>query len=92
MADLADHANRIAALHDGRHEAPFKLACALGKYVHHQLLSDADLIGAVMGACSANGALRKYGPTDIEKQIRNGLQCSANDPLPPLNRCNRKTG
>jgi hypothetical protein len=89
MADLADYANRVAALHDGRHEAPFKLACALGKYVHHRLLSEANLIGVIMDACSANGALGKYGPNDIEKQIRNGLRCSANDGLPQLSRSNR---
>ena len=86
MADLVVYTNRMATLHDGRHQAPFKVASALGKYVHHRLLSGADLVDTIMNACAANGALSKYGPTDIEKQIRNGLRCSANDDLPPLRR------
>ena len=84
MADLVDYTNRMAALHDGRHEAPFKVASAVGKYVHHRLLSVADLVDAVMSACSANGAFSKYTPTDIKSQIMNGLKKASNDGLPPL--------
>ena len=60
------------------------MASALGKYIHHGLLLEADLVDAVMNACAANGALNKYTPTDIKSQIMNGLKKASNDSLPPL--------
>ena len=80
---------RMATLSDGRHEAPFKVASALGKYVTHKLLTETDVETAVMDACSLNGALRKYSRNDLLKQVRNGLKKASGDHLPPLARVHR---
>jgi hypothetical protein len=82
FADLDETVRRIARLQDGRHEAPFKAAALLGKYVHHGLLTEADLEGAILSACGSNGALEKYKRRDLWKQIRNGLSKARGDALP----------
>jgi hypothetical protein len=89
LVDLDEAVRRLAALHDGRHEAPFKVASALGKYVHHDLLEPSDLESAIMDACAANGALKKYRSRDLLSQIRNGLAKARNDALPRLARIHR---
>jgi Bifunctional DNA primase/polymerase, N-terminal len=86
LADLDEACRRMAALQDGRHEAPFKTAALLGKYVHNSLLTEADLEQAILSACSSNGALRKYNRGDLCKQIRNGLNKASGDALPQLAR------
>jgi hypothetical protein len=86
QADLDDAVRRLSALTDGRHEAPFKVAARLGKYVHNALITDSDLESAILDACGSNGALRKYGREDLRKQIRNGLNKAQGDALPPLAR------
>ena len=84
MADLDTAMRSMAQLHDGRHDAPFKAAAMLGKYVFHGLLAEADLETAVLAACAANGALAKYTPADITSKIKRGLEKARNDRLPPL--------
>jgi hypothetical protein len=86
MADLDEAMRSMAQLHDGRHDAPFKVAALLGKYVFHNLLTEADLESAVLSACAANGALMKYTPADIKSKIRRGLEKARNDSLPRLAR------
>ena len=86
FADLDKAVRRIARLHDGRHEAPFKAAALLGKYVYHGLLTEADLEGAILSACGSNGALEKYKRDDLCRQIRNGLNKARGDALPELAR------
>jgi hypothetical protein len=84
MADLDTAMRSMAQLHDGRHDAPFKVAALLGKYVFHNFLTEADLETAVLVACGANGALAKYTPADIKSKIKRGLEKARNDSLPPL--------
>ena len=84
MADLDAAMRSMAQLHDGRHDAPFKAAALLGKYVFHNLLDEADLESAVLAACAANGALAKYTPADIKSKIKRGLEKARNDSLPRL--------
>jgi hypothetical protein len=86
LADLDATCRRVAALQDGRHEAPFKAAAVLGKYVHNGLLTEADLEQALLSACGNNGALAKYKREDLCKQIKNGLNKAKGDALPPLAR------
>lgn len=88
-ADLEATARRIAGLHDGRHEAPFKAGASLGAYVHHALLPEHYLEEAIMSACVSNGALTKYSASDLRKQIHNGLARARGDSLPPLARAHR---
>jgi Bifunctional DNA primase/polymerase, N-terminal len=91
LADLDEMRRRVAALRDGRHEAPFKVGAALGAYVHHRVLNVSDVENAIMGACQRNGALRKYRPNDLRKQIMNGLAKARADSLPPLARTHRQS-
>jgi hypothetical protein len=90
MSDLNEAARRLAALQDGRHEAPFKVGASLGAYVHHKLLAQADLEDAVLAASAANGS--KYSRDDRLQQLRNGLRRAAADCLPPLARIHRGDG
>lgn len=92
MADLDRMAKRIAALADGRHEAPFKAGASLGVYVHHGVLDPGLLEQAVMAACQSNGALTKYKPQDLRKQIANGILRARGDHLPRLAREHREYG
>jgi len=87
VSDLNEAARQIAALQDGRHEAPFKVGASLGAYVHHNLLTQADLEEAVLAASTANGS--KYSRGDRLQQLRNGLRKAASDNLPPLARIHR---
>ena len=75
---------------DGRHQAPFAKACAIGKYRAHGFLSDAEIEGAFLDASAANGALSKYAIRDLQSQIRNGLRKAQADGLPPLARVHRR--
>ena len=86
LAQLQRLAARMAALGDGRHQAPFIMACRIGKYQRHGLLSDAEIEEAFLAACASNGALAKYTSEDLRAQIKNGLRRAANDELPPLRR------
>jgi hypothetical protein len=90
LADLDEACRRIAALQDGRHEAPFKVAARLGRYVHNHLIAETDLEEAILSACGSNGALQKYKRDDLRKQIRNGLNKARHDALPPLARVHGK--
>jgi hypothetical protein len=92
LADLKDVATKIASLADGRHDAPWRAAAHLGKYVHHGLLDENAFRSAIMDACVSNGALPKYSPRDMLSKIDRGLAESKNDPLPPLARIHREQG
>jgi hypothetical protein len=91
LADLDETCRRMATLQDGRHEAPFKAAAALGKYVHNSLITEVDLEEALLSACASNGALGKYRREDLRKQISNGLTKAKGDALPPLARVHGET-
>ena len=67
MADL-DNAVRRWRANDGRHEAPFKVAALLGKYVHYSLITEADLEKRRPHCLRRNGALDKYKPADIKRR------------------------
>jgi hypothetical protein len=92
LAELKQMAVHMARLADGRHRAPFRLACRIGKYQRHGLLSKAEIAQAFLKACAMNGALAKYTSADLLCQINNGLRRAANDELPPLARSGRSSG
>jgi len=92
LADLHDVTSRMAALDDGRHDAPWRAAARLGKYVHHGMLSESVLSEAIVNACTANGFLAKYSRFDVETKIARGIHASRSDPLPPLAREHRPPG
>jgi hypothetical protein len=84
LAALGAAASRMAGLDDGRHQAPFRLACRIGAYQTHGYLSEGEIAAAFLGACRRNGALAKYTAADLLTQVRNGLRRAAGDELPPL--------
>jgi hypothetical protein len=81
----------VSGLTDGRHQAPFSMACVIGKYRAHGFLSDTEIEDALLDASTANGALSKYALKDLRSQIRNGLRKAQADGLPPLARIHRRT-
>ena len=89
MADLERAVRKASQLTDGRHQEPFRLAAALGRYVHHGALAAQTLEDAIVTACLSNGALKKYRLADIRAQVRNGLRRAAGDTLPRLSRAHR---
>ena len=90
LAQLQRLAAHMAALGDGRHQAPFIMACRIGKYQRHGLLTDTEIEQAFLAACASNGALAKYTSEDLRAQIKNGLRRAANDELQPLSRGHRR--
>ena len=84
LADMQDRAARLASKIDGRKSEAYKAAAAVGKYVAAGMLSADEVIAALMDAWADCGGLKKHGPKYGLDQIRNGLQISRNDPLPPL--------
>jgi Bifunctional DNA primase/polymerase, N-terminal len=90
LADLHELRRTVSQMADGRHQAPFSKACAIGKYRAHGFLADAEIEAALLDACAANGALSKYAMRDLQTQIRNGLRKARADGLPPLARAHRR--
>ena len=88
-ADLNEALRRVAALTDGRHEAPFKMASWLGPYVHNGMLAESTLRDGLYSASQANGFLKKHNRSDFEGQVTRGLAKAANKALPPLAREHR---
>jgi hypothetical protein len=89
VADLQKLVQEMAQLGDGRHTAPFSMACRIGKYRAHGMLTDAEIESAFIEASASNGALSKYAAKDLIAQIRNGLRRATSDQLPPLARRSR---
>jgi len=86
VTDLQELAQQMAQIGDGRHTAPFSMACRIGKYRAHGFLTDDEIESAFIEASRANGALSKYAVKDLMAQIRNGLRRATSDQLPPLSR------
>ena len=68
----------------GRNNAAFSIAAAIGRYVHHGVLREADAVKAIVAACEANGLLSEDGRPSVQATIRSGLLKARNDPLPDL--------
>jgi Bifunctional DNA primase/polymerase, N-terminal len=90
LADLRGLQVRMASLTDGRHAAPFEMACTIGKYVAAGCLAGDEVERAFLAASAANGALNKYSAKDLVMQVRNGLRRAGKDSLPPLAHVHRK--
>lgn len=89
LADLHELVRTMSSLTDGRHQAPFAIACQIGKYQAHGFLRDTEIEAALLDASANNGALSKYAAKDLASQIRNGLRRAQVDGLPPLARVHR---
>jgi hypothetical protein len=84
LTDLQELTIMMATMNDGRHEAPFRMACRIGCYQAHGHLSSREIEKAFLDASDSNGALSKYARRDLRSQIGNGLRYAQKDGLPPL--------
>ncbi len=75
---------RAMAKDSGRNRALFDAGCKLGRYLHHGVLSKAELVGALLDACHANGLLAEDGLQACERSLRSGLRKAQGDNLPVI--------
>jgi hypothetical protein len=69
----------------GRNPALFRAGCKLGKYVHHRVLSIAELESALLQeACQANGLIKEDGLQACKATLASGLHKAEGDDLPVL--------
>lgn len=82
---LRGEAEKVAAARKpGRNTQLYNSACALGRYVHHGLLTEGDLRAALAAACHTNGLLQEKGEKAAQDTISSALRKSEHDPLPVL--------
>jgi hypothetical protein len=62
----------------------FRAACNLGKYKHHGVLPEGEIVSALMGACASNGLLKEDGQRQCLQTINSGLERAKGDALPDL--------
>ncbi len=85
-AKLRNRCAEIASMakDSGRNLAAFRLACGIGRFVHHGVISEREIIDALLAACEASGLLHEDGRPACLASIRSGLSRAKNDPLPDL--------
>lgn len=85
-AVLANEANalRLKPKNSGRNWELFLAACKVGKYVHHRVLSLAEIESALLQACRDNGLWADDGPGACRDTLKSGLDKAQADPLPAL--------
>src|SRR5262249_27518791 len=81
---LGNEAQRLEHLAGGRNGALYAATCKLGRYVHHRVLSFAEVEAGLVRACKVNGYLFDHGLSAARKTISSGLRKSKNDRLPVL--------
>lgn len=89
LGGLKREAERVAETPDGgRNRQLFASVCAVGKYVHHGVLTEGELTDVMMDACAENGLLydllRGGGPDAVRASITSGLDKSSGDALPDI--------
>jgi hypothetical protein len=85
-AALAAEASALRGMpkDSGRNRRLFDAGCKLGRYVQHQVLTKAELEGALVEACCANGLLAEDGQRACERTLESGLRKAEGDDLPVL--------
>lgn len=68
----------------GRNHAAFRLACRVGRWIHHGVIQRADFERDVLEACERNGLVQEDGRKAVLDTIASGLARSAHDALPEL--------
>jgi hypothetical protein len=82
VAVLAGEVRAVSAQPSpGRNFRLFQAVCKLGKYRHHGILSEAEIVNAMMQAATANGLVNTYGTAHCLRTIRSGFKFSVNDRL-----------
>jgi hypothetical protein len=91
-ARLANAAGDLTAQLAGRTHAAYIAGAKVGKFVHHGILSLAEVGAALMLACKMNGLQAKRGEAHAWLQIRNGIDKAKSDSLPNLDELAQKSG
>jgi hypothetical protein len=82
---LSEHTRELSGMvNGGRNEALFHAVCCLGRYVHHDVIKQAEMERELLGACERNGLIRDDGLRQCRATIRSGMDKSKNDKLPVL--------
>jgi hypothetical protein len=82
---LDGEAHALRSTHcGGRNPQLFTAACKLGKYVHHRVLAQDEILTALLDACRENGLIADDGIAQCRATFESGLRKSVNDPLPTL--------
>jgi hypothetical protein len=68
----------------GRNRTLFEMVCALGKFVHHGIITDAELRAPALDACRTNGLAAENRIRDCESTIDKGLRYALGDQLEDL--------
>ena len=89
LHDLQIVASEFATLQDGRRQKLFSLACKVGKYVAHGIVTEGEFVAAFKEAASANGALNRHGTGWAVQTLRSAINTTRGDKLPPLARAFR---
>lgn len=74
----------LSATGAGRNLALYNSAAALGKFVHHGYLAEADVREALVMACRANGYTKTDGEVACHNTITSGIRKAKGDLLPDL--------
>ena len=84
-AALSGEVNRLAATpKGGRNQQLFRAACTIGRYIHHEVLSETQAKEALLEAVHRNGLLKEDGRRACEQTIMSGLRKAEGDELPVL--------
>lgn len=85
IAGIPKRADEIAKAPSGtRNESVFHAACVFGKYVHHGLINENELVNPIIDSCHSNGLIRDDGMRSVLATIKSGLRYARNDLLPEL--------
>jgi len=86
LAKLRPRCTELAAMgeNSGRNTAAYKLAAAIGRYVHHGIIARKEAADEILAACEQNGLIKEDGRASVVATIRSGLHSARNDPLPAL--------
>lgn len=83
---LDDECRMLSAMlkDSGRNSKAFQVSCRIGRWVHHGVIDEAQVVLAIENACLANGLIAENGRRSLISTIRSGFSKSINDPLPAL--------
>src|SRR4029079_19404673 len=68
----------------GRDRMLFTHLCALGRHVHHGIVTDAELRDPLIDACIKNGLVAENGRQACHRTTDNGFRCALTDHLDDL--------
>ncbi len=82
---LKKEADDLAAVtNGGRNIKLYHVVCRVGAYVHHALLSHAEVEAALLEACTKNGYIAEEGQHAFEATLDSGMRMAEGDTVPTI--------